>query len=104
MVAKVHRICVKVKLISNHNIPALCSTFLVKLPKESGNLWYCFISISLPNRRPIQKSDFLQLVSQHFVKHHDLAFYAGHLNMTTTYLSRIVKQMSGHTVQHFICD
>ena len=47
-------------------------------------------------------ADFLQLVSQHFVKHHDLAFYAGHLNMTTTYLSRIVKQMSGHTVQHFI--
>ena len=46
-------------------------------------------------------ANFMRLVSQHFVAHHDLAFYAGHLNMTTTYLSRIVKKMSGHTV-HFI--
>lgn len=44
----------------------------------------------------------MQLVSRHFVDHNDLAFYAGHLNMTTTYLSRIVKKMSGPTVQHFI--
>ena len=42
--------------------------------------------------------DFQRLVSQNFIKHHDIKFYASQLNITSTYLSRIVKQVSaGHS-------
>ncbi|SDE63709.1 helix-turn-helix domain-containing protein [Riemerella columbipharyngis] len=44
---------------------------------------------------------FLQLVHQHYKAHHDLLFYADKLHMSTTYLSRIVKKMNGHTVVDF---
>ncbi len=45
---------------------------------------------------------FLQLVPQYAAKHHDLAFYADRLNITTTYLSRIVRTISGRTVMSFL--
>jgi AraC-like DNA-binding protein len=47
---------------------------------------------------------FLRLVPQHFMEHRDLAFYADRLHITTTYLSRIVRQMSGRTVQDFLAQ
>ncbi len=45
---------------------------------------------------------FLQLVPQHAARHHDLSFYARQLNITTTYLSRIVRSISGRTVMSFL--
>lgn len=45
---------------------------------------------------------FLQLVPLNAVAHHDLAFYAQQLHITPTYLSRIVRKMSGSTAKHFI--
>lgn len=47
-------------------------------------------------------SDFLQLVPDNFMRHHDLKFYADQLNISSTYLSRIVKIMSARTVMSFI--
>ena len=38
---------------------------------------------------------FLGLLPQHFAKHHDIGFYASELCITTTYLSRVVRQVSG---------
>ena len=38
---------------------------------------------------------FLCLLPQHFAEHHDIGFYASQLCITTTYLSRIVRQVSG---------
>ncbi len=46
--------------------------------------------------------DFLRLLSQHYCEHHDIAFYARELCITTTYLSRIVRQVSGRTVVEYI--
>ena len=46
--------------------------------------------------------DFLRLLSQHYVEHRDIAFYAVELCITTTYLSRIVRQVSGRTVGQYI--
>lgn len=46
--------------------------------------------------------DFLRLLSQHYVEHRDIAFYASQLCITTTYLSRIVRQVSGRTVVKYI--
>lgn len=45
---------------------------------------------------------FLQLVPQHAVRHHNIAFYADQLNITPTYLSRIVQKISGRTVMSFL--
>ena len=46
--------------------------------------------------------DFLRLLSQHFVEHRNMAFYADCLCITTTYLSRVVRQVSGRTVADYI--
>lgn len=46
---------------------------------------------------------FHQLLPQYFMEHHDIAFYADKLAITTTYLSRIVKEVSGgRTVMDYI--
>ena len=46
---------------------------------------------------------FLGLLPQHFIEHHDIGFYASDLCITTTYLSRVVRQVSGgRTVVDYI--
>ena len=37
----------------------------------------------------------MNLLTRHFAEHHDIAFYADRLNITSTYLSRIIKKVSG---------
>lgn len=46
--------------------------------------------------------NFIRLLPRHFVQHHDITFYADELHITTTYLSRIVRQATGRTVVDFI--
>ena len=47
--------------------------------------------------------EFLYLLPPHFAEHHDIGFYASELCITTTYLSRIVRQVSGgRTVVDYI--
>ena len=41
---------------------------------------------------------FYSLMQQHFVEQHGIAFYANRLNISTNYLSRIVKRITGKTV------
>ena len=46
---------------------------------------------------------FLGLLPQHFEEHHDIGFYASELCITPTYLSRVVRQVSGgRTVVDYI--
>ena len=45
---------------------------------------------------------FISLLPKYFAQHHDIGFYASALNITTVYLSRVVKQVSGRTVVDFI--
>ena len=46
---------------------------------------------------------FLGLLPEHFEEHHDIGFYASKLCITTTYLSRVVRQVSGgRTVLDYI--
>lgn len=46
--------------------------------------------------------DFLKMLPENYVKHHDIQYYADRLAVTTIYLSRIVKQHSGQTVKEHI--
>ncbi|MBR5086517.1 MAG: AraC family transcriptional regulator, partial [Muribaculaceae bacterium] len=41
---------------------------------------------------------FYVLLQKNYIEHHNIGFYADALNITTTYLSRIVKSLSGRTV------
>ncbi|MBQ9177301.1 MAG: AraC family transcriptional regulator [Bacteroidaceae bacterium] len=45
---------------------------------------------------------FIHLLTHNFIEHHDIAFYADRLHITTTHLSRIVRQISGRTVVDYI--
>ena len=48
--------------------------------------------------------NFKKLSSHNYKKHHDILFYANNLNISTTYLSRIVKNITGHTVHFHISE
>ena len=45
---------------------------------------------------------FMQLLPENYIKHHDINFYASQLNISTVYLSRIVRQVAGRTVVDYI--
>ena len=45
---------------------------------------------------------FISLLPQNFMAHHDIAYYADALNITTTYLSRVVRQLTGRTVVGYV--
>ena len=45
---------------------------------------------------------FIRLLPRHFARHHDIAFYAAALHISSVYLSRIVRQVTGRTVVDYI--
>lgn len=45
---------------------------------------------------------FIRLLPKHFTKHHDVAYYADQLCITSTHLSRVVRQITGRTVMDYI--
>lgn len=45
---------------------------------------------------------FIRLLPVHFAEHHDIAFYASSLNISSVYLSRVVRQITGRTVIDYI--
>ena len=45
---------------------------------------------------------FMRLLPKHFLEHHDIGFYASELYITTTHLSRIVREITGRTVVDYI--
>ena len=45
---------------------------------------------------------FIRLLPRHFARHHDIPFYADQLNISTVYLSRVVRQVTGRTVVDYI--
>lgn len=45
---------------------------------------------------------FSRMLAENYLKHHDMKFYADKLAVTTIYLSRIVREVSGQTVKNHI--
>ena len=45
---------------------------------------------------------FIRLLPDHFAEHHDIPFYASALHISSVYLSRVVRQVSGRTVVDYI--
>ena len=42
------------------------------------------------------------MASNHFKQERQISFYANHLSISSTYLSRIVKEVSGNTVNGYL--
>jgi len=78
---------------------SLCGVFLFDILEEQG---IAIESKTAPNRCDELLQRFLALVNDHFVEQHELPFYAEQLCITTTYLSRLVKQMFGCTGKDII--
>ncbi|MBR1550488.1 MAG: AraC family transcriptional regulator [Bacteroidales bacterium] len=47
-------------------------------------------------------TQYLNMVAHHFIEHRDVAFYADRLCITPKYLSRVVRQETGHVPAHWI--
>lgn len=47
---------------------------------------------------------FKKLIEQYYIKEHDLSFYADKLNISTNYLNKIVKNLTGKTAGAMIRD
>ena len=47
---------------------------------------------------------FIHLAARNFRTERQVKFYADHLNITTTYLSRVVKELSGNTVYGYLSN
>lgn len=65
------------------------------------------LQVSAQQRAVPQRSEeiflgFIRLLPQHFAEHHDIGFYAEQLNISTVYLSRVVRQVTGRTVVDYI--
>ncbi len=63
--------------------------------------------VSIVKRRTSQRSEdifigFIRLLPHHFSEHRNIAFYADALHISSVYLSRVVREVSGRTVMDYI--
>jgi len=58
--------------------------------------------LHLPKRIEEILIGFMRLLPSNFIRHHDIPFYASELNITTTYLSRVVNEATGHSVMYYV--
>ncbi len=54
------------------------------------------------NRAWIMANDFIALLTRHYARHHDVAYYAGRLNITPNYLNIINRKYFGTTAKEQI--
>ncbi len=78
---------------------SLCGVFLFDLLEEQGVEMQ---ASSAPRRGDELLQSFLSLVNDHYTEEHELPFYAEQLCITTTYLSRLVRQIFGCTAKDII--
>ncbi len=60
------------------------------------------VETNVPKRTEEIFIGFIRLLPEHFIEHRDIGFYANALNISPTYLSRIVRQTAGRTVVDYI--
>ncbi len=78
---------------------SLCGVFLFDLLEVQGVEMAHAVT---PSRSDELLQRFLALVNDHYIDQHDLPFYAEQLCITTTYLSRLVREMFGCTAKDII--
>ena len=86
-------------LFSNETLDMLYSVFLLDMIDIQE---HAQTQLHVSRRTEDIFLSFYTLLRKHCIEHHDIGFYADRLNVTTTYLSRIVKQLTNHTVMEYI--
>lgn len=61
-------------------------------------------TVPVVTRNRMKLQEFITLLMNHFKEEHHVSFYAGAMNMTPQYLTAIVKEQTGKTVNAFICE
>ncbi len=82
-------------LFKQETLRHLYSLFLLDVMNAQGHV---MSHERLPERVEEIFIAFMRLLPHHFASHHDIAFYASNLNITPTYLSRVVRLVTGRTV------
>lgn len=77
----------------------LYAVFLLDLQNAQDN---AMPQRSVPHRVEEIFIGFQRLLPLHFAEHHDIGFYASQLNISSVYLSRVVRQVTGRTVVDYV--
>lgn len=86
-------------LFKQDALKTLYSLFLLEIMDAQQN---SKTYIKIPERAENIFINFIKLMTSNFKEQHSIAFYADKLNISTIYLSRIVKKISGRTVIEYI--
>lgn len=80
-------------------VKMLYAIFLLELQNVQDK---AIIHRSVPQRVEDIFINFIRLLPHHFAEHHDIGFYASELHISTVYLSRVVREVTGRTVMDYI--
>lgn len=74
----------------------VCLLFITELPYD-----HSLVAPDLRHKQDILRIFFF-LAHKHFRQQRQIAFYADKLNITTTYLSRVVRELTGNTINNYL--
>lgn len=74
----------------------VCLLFISELPFDRN-----IVAPDLRHKQDILKIFFF-LARKHFRQERQIGFYADKLNITTTYLSRVVRELTGNTINNYL--
>ena len=86
-------------IYKNEVLRLLYAVFLLDLQNAQD---HAIIHYQVPQRVEEIFIGFIRLLPDHFAEHHDIPFYASALHISPVYLSRVVRQVTGHTVVDYI--
>ena len=73
-----------------------CLLFVSELPYDRS-----FVAPDIRHKQDILKIFFF-LANKHFRQERQIGFYADKLGITTTYLSRVVRELTGNTINNYL--
>ena len=86
-------------IYKNEVLRLLYAVFLLDLQNAQDR---AIVHYQVPQRVEEIFIGFIRLLPDHFAEHHDIPFYASELHISPVYLSRVVRQVTGHTVVDYI--
>ena len=86
-------------IYKNEVLRLLYAVFLLDLQNAQD---HAIVHYQVPQRVEEIFIGFIRLLPDHFAEHPDIPFYASALHISPVYLSRVVRQVTGHTVVDYI--
>ena len=86
-------------IYKNEVLRLLYAVFLLDLQNAQDRV---IVHHQVPQRVKEIFIGFIRLLPDYFAEHHNISFYASALHISPVYLSRVVRQVTGHTVVDYI--